>query len=243
MKTAAIIPSAGMGRRMGNRKKPFLPLAGRPVLAHTVLLFELSPLIDATILVVPDDDRETCGLEIVDVFEFRMVIDVVPGGRERQDSVRAALDALSGSWDILVVHDGVRPFATVDIIEEVVKTAKATGAAIAAVPVKDTVKEVANGTVIRTVPREALWSVQTPQAFKAGILREAHKRAVEDGFSGTDDAALVERLGHRVSVVEGSYENIKITTPEDILVGEAILRGREGEGTGLSSVTPSLRNL
>ncbi len=238
MKTAAIIPSAGMGRRMGNRKKPFLPLAGRPVLAHTVLLFEASPLIDAIILVVPDDDKETCRLEIVDAFGFRKVLDVVPGGRERQDSVRAALDTLSGSWDILVVHDGVRPFATVDLIEEVVRTAKATGAAIAAVPVKDTVKEVANGTVIRTVPREALWSVQTPQAFKSGILREAHKKAGEDGFSGTDDAALVERLGHTVSVVEGSYENIKITTPEDILVGEAILRGREGEGAGLSS--PSL---
>ena len=192
MKTVAIIPSAGMGRRMGNRKKPFLPLAGRPVLAHTVLLFETSSLIDAIILVVPDDDKETCRLEIVDAFGFRKVLDVVPGGRERQDSVRAALDALSGSWDILVVHDGVRPFATVDLIEEVVRTAEATGAAIAAVPVKDTVKEVANGTVIRTVPREALWSVQTPQAFKSGILREAHKKAGEDGFGGTDDAALVD---------------------------------------------------
>ncbi|MFQ5328575.1 MAG: 2-C-methyl-D-erythritol 4-phosphate cytidylyltransferase [Thermodesulfobacteriota bacterium] len=229
MKSVAIIPSAGMGRRMGKMKKPLIPLSNSPVLAHTLLPFERSPLIDAIILVVPNDDREMYRKEIVAASGFRKVIDVASGGAERQDSVRAALDALADSWDIIVVHDGARPFVTVDLIERAVKEAMKGGAAIAAVPVKDTIKEVANGKVTRTVPRDGLWSVQTPQAFRAEVLREAHERAVEDSFSGTDDAALVERLGHAVSIVEGSYENIKITTPEDIVVGEAILRAREGE--------------
>lgn len=210
-------------------KKPLIPLSNSPVLAHTLLPFERSPLIDAIILVVPNDDREMYRKEIVAASGFRKVIDVASGGAERQDSVRAALDALADSWDIIVVHDGARPFVTVDLIERAVKEAMKGGAAIAAVPVKDTIKEVANGKVTRTVPRDGLWSVQTPQAFRAEVLREAHERAVEDSFSGTDDAALVERLGHAVSIVEGSYENIKITTPEDIVVGEAILRAREGE--------------
>lgn len=222
---------------MGNRKKPFLPLVGRPVLVHTLLPFERSPLIDAIILVVPDDDREMCRKEIVNAFGFQKVIDVVAGGAERQDSVMAALNSLAASWDIIVVHDGARPFVTVDLIERVVKTAMKSGAAIAAVPVKDTIKEVVDGTVTRTVPREGLWSVQTPQAFRAELLVEAHERAEEDGFYGTDEAALVERLGRTVSIVEGSYENIKITTPEDIVIGEATVRAREGAEADLSSAS------
>jgi len=237
MKIVAIIPSAGMGRRMGKRKKPFLPLAGMPVMAHALLPFETSPLIGAIILVVPDDDREICRRDLVNAYGFQKVINVVAGGAERQDSVKAALNTLSASWDIVVVHDGVRPFVTVDLIERVVKAAITNGAAIAAVPVKDTIKEVVEGRVTRTVPRERLWSVQTPQAFRAELLVEAHEKAAEDGFSGTDDAALVERMGCAVSVVEGSYENIKITTPEDLVAGEAIIRAREGEGAGLSSVS------
>ncbi|MEE8185405.1 MAG: 2-C-methyl-D-erythritol 4-phosphate cytidylyltransferase [Thermodesulfobacteriota bacterium] len=227
MKTAAIIPSAGIGKRMGFKKKPFISLAGRPILAHTVAVFEGSPHIDALVLVVPKGDEDICQEEIVGRFRYKKVIKIVSGGKERQDSVRAALDSLSVSWDIVVVHDGVRPFVTPALIEGVIKEAKKTGCAISAVPVKDTIKEVQDGTVRRTIPREPLWAVQTPQAFKAEILINAHKKAFEDGFYSTDDSAIVEWLGYKVSVVEGLYENIKITTPEDIMVGEALLKGKE----------------
>jgi len=238
MKSAVIIPSAGAGRRMGYKKKPFLPLSGKPVLARTVALFEATPLIETIILVVPGGDEEICRRDIVEPFGFRKVAAIVRGGEERQDSVEAALAALTEKWDIIVVHDGVRPFATSELIDEVVRTADRDGAAIAAVPVKDTVKEVVDGTVTRTVPRERLWAVQTPQAFRADHLNEAHRQARRDGFRGTDDAALVERIGVRVSVVEGSYENIKITTPGDIEVGEALLKRGATAPRELSS--PSL---
>jgi len=224
---------------MGYRKKPFLPLSGQPVLARTVALFEAAPLIETIILVVPEGDEEVCRRDIVEPYRFRKVAAIVRGGEERQDSVEAALASLTEKWDILVVHDGVRPFASPGLIEEVVKRADRDGAAIAAVPVKDTVKEVAaDGTVTRTVPRERLWAVQTPQAFRADHLIEAHRQARRDGFRGTDDAALVERIGVRVSVVEGSYENIKITTPEDIEVGEALLKRGAAAPGEISSPSP-----
>jgi 2-C-methyl-D-erythritol 4-phosphate cytidylyltransferase len=227
VKIAAIIPSAGMGKRMGLKKKPFVSLAGRPILAHTVAVFEGSPHIDALVLVVPKGDEDICQKEIVERFRYKKVIKIISGGKERQDSVRAALNILSVSWDIIVVHDGVRPFVTSALIEGVIKEAKKTGCAISAVPVKDTIKEVQDGTVKRTVPRESLWAVQTPQAFKAEILINAHKKAFEGGFYGTDDSAIMEWLGYKVSVVEGRYENIKITTPKDIMVGEVILKSME----------------
>lgn len=225
-KTLAIIPSAGSGRRMGSVKKNYLPLLGRPVLAHTLSGFEGCALVGSVIIAAPEGDIGFINKEIVERYGFRKVIKVVAGGAERQDSVRNAIRASGDGWDIILVHDGARPLITVDIIEGTIKAAAESGAAIAAVPVKDTIKEAEGGIIKRTVPRENLWSVQTPQAFRADILINAHIKAEEDGFLGTDESSLVERAGGTVRVVMGSYENLKITTAEDIAIAEQILKNR-----------------
>lgn len=227
-KTVAIIPSAGMGRRMGSRKKNYLTLLGRPVLAHTLEAFEKSASIDSVVVVVPAGDETFCREEIVSKYGFKKVAAVVAGGTERQDSVRNGIEAASPEASVIAVHDGARPLVTPEVIERVIAAAREHGAAIAAVPVKDTVKEASGGFVRRTVPREDLLSVQTPQAFRAGVLNLAFKKALEDGFTGTDESSLVERTGVAVKAVEGSYENIKITTPEDMDFAECVLNKRNG---------------
>ncbi len=227
-KTVAIIPSAGMGRRMGSRKKNYLTLLDRPVLAHTLEAFEKAPSVHSIVVVVPAGDEEFCRDGIVSKYGFKKVIAVVAGGAERQDSVQNGIDAAGKGFDIIAVHDGARPLVTPDIINRTIAAAIEDGAAIAAVPVKDTIKEASNGFVRRTVPRDALLSVQTPQAFSADLLGKAFKKAVEDGFTGTDESSLVERAGFPVKVVEGSYENMKITTPEDMAFAECVLRERPG---------------
>jgi len=227
-KTVAIIPSAGMGRRMGSRKKNYLTLLDRPVLAHTLAAFENAASIQSVIIVVPPEDELFCRDEIVSRYGFKKVIAIVAGGAERQDSVKNGIKAAGSGFRLIAVHDGARPLVTPDIIDRTVEAALEHGAAIAAVPVKDTVKESSGGFVRRTVPREALLSVQTPQAFSRETLEEAFKKAGEDGFTGTDESSLVERAGFAVRVVEGSYENIKITTPEDMAFAECILKKRLG---------------
>lgn len=214
---------------MGSRKKNYLKLLDRPVLAHTIGVFESSSLIDSIIVVVPEGDIEFCREEIVKRYSFTKVTSVVAGGAERQDSVGNGLKGASGAG-VIVVHDGARPLVTLKIIEETVTAAMNTGAAIAAVAVKDTIKEVSDGSVLRTVPREALVSVQTPQAFRTDVLVNAFRKAAEDRFLGTDESSLVERAGARVAVVEGSYENIKITTIEDMAIAESIIKKRISEG-------------
>ena len=152
---------------------------------------------------------------------------VVAGGEERQDSVRVGLAAVGADAEIVLVHDAVRPFLTTDMIRRVVEAAGRHGAAIVAIPMRDTVKRVGNGGLIQeTVDRAPLWLAQTPQAARRAVLQDAHRKAQQDGFRGTDEAQLVERIGHPVAIVEGSTENIKITRPEDLLIGEAILAGR-----------------
>lgn len=226
MKTLAIIPSAGSGRRMGSKKKNYLPLLGRPVLAHTLSAFEKS-IVDSVIIVAPLDEIGYCRDEIVKKYGFDKVISVISGGKERQDSVyNGLLEARDKGFDIIAVHDGARPLVTADIINETIRAAAAYGGAICAVPVKDTIKEVHCAEVGRTVPRENLWSVQTPQAFRADFLYRAFEKALAEGFVGTDESSLVERLGEAVKVVRGSYENIKITTEEDMPAAECILRNR-----------------
>jgi 2-C-methyl-D-erythritol 4-phosphate cytidylyltransferase len=227
-KTVAVIPSAGLGRRMGSRKKNYLTLLDRPVLAHTLAAFENASSIDSVIIVVPPGDERYCRDEIVSRYGFKKVTAVVAGGPERQDSVKNGIRAAGSGFDIVAVHDGARPLVTPDIIDRTIKAALEHGAAIAAVAVKDTVKESDGGFVRRTVPREALLSVQTPQAFAVEALEAAFKKAREDGFIGTDESSLVERTGKAVRVVEGSYENIKITTPEDMAFAECILKKRLG---------------
>lgn len=227
LRTLAIIPSAGMGRRMGSLKKNYLMLLGKPVLARTIEQFESSGMVDSIVLVVPPSGEEFCRAGIVEAYGFKKVARIVPGGAERQDSVENGLRAAGRAFDIVLVHDGARPLVTVEIIENTIRAAAGCGAAIAAVPVKDTIKEAGGGFIVATLPREALLSVQTPQAFSLSVLEEAFSRAKEDGFTGTDESSLVERTGRPVKAVQGSYENIKITTPEDLAIAECILKRRE----------------
>jgi 2-C-methyl-D-erythritol 4-phosphate cytidylyltransferase len=207
--------------------KQFLMLGGVPVLAHALRVLEEATAIAAIILAVPEADRDFCLREIVAPYGFKKVSQIVPGGLERQDSVRQALDAMPEASDMVVVHDAVRPFLTTEMVDRVIAAAMATGAAIVAVPVRDTVKQVDDkGRIVTTVDRRHLWLAQTPQAFRRALLQDAHRKAAREGFRATDDAQLIEWLGGPVAIVEGSTENIKITRPEDLALGEAILTAR-----------------
>ncbi|MFC8689025.1 2-C-methyl-D-erythritol 4-phosphate cytidylyltransferase [Brevibacillus porteri] len=228
MSTGVVIVAAGSGKRMGGqRNKLWLPLAGEPILAHTVRLFATHPDIDEVVLVVSEADRAEVTTWIL---AEKLTAVVTLGGAERQDSVRNGLASLSANCDYVLVHDAARPFVTRKQISDMIKQVQQDQATIMAVPVKDTIKVVgATGLVESTPARESLWAVQTPQAFRMSLLREAHQAAEAAGKLGTDDAMLVEWLGHPVSIMNGSYENIKITTPDDLWFGEEILRKRKGE--------------
>lgn len=208
--------------------KQFLSLGGLPLVVHSLRVFQAAPVIDAVILAVPEADLHFCRVDIAQAHHFTKVAQVVAGGIERQDSVRQALRAVGEETEIVVVHDAVRPFVTGRMIEEVVTAARAKGAAIIALPMRDTVKQVDAGHVIeRTLDRRPLWLAQTPQAFRRDWLDEAHRKAHLEGVHATDDAYLIEWSGRPVSVVEGSGENIKVTRPEDLIIGEAILAARK----------------
>jgi 2-C-methyl-D-erythritol 4-phosphate cytidylyltransferase len=226
LKTAAIIAAAGLGKRFGGSlKKQFQNLIGKPVLSYSIESFESSPLIEEIILVVPEDFISFCNKEIVAKFGFKKVTKVIPGGKERRDSVERGFNSLLDEIDIVLIHDGVRPFLTIGMIEEVIKEASKAGGAIIALPVKDTIKKSCSGNYIeRTVSRESLWLAQTPQAFRYDVLKRAYEGTRENDFAVTDESSLVERLGVQVKLVEGSEFNIKITTEEDLLLGELILK-------------------
>ncbi len=226
MKTLAIIPAGGAGRRMGGPvAKQFLPLAGVPVLVHTLRVFQSSPVIDEIYLAVPEGEIPEVTKEIVAGQGLTKVSLVLAGGAERQDSVRNALDHVHDGHGIILVHDGVRPFVSGETISRVVTAADRYGAATIGVPVKDTVKEVnAAGWIVKTVSREGLWLTQTPQAFRRPVILAAYEKAGREGFAGTDDASLVERTGVPVRMIAGEMDNIKLTTPEDFVLGEVILR-------------------
>ena len=226
MKVSAVIVSAGKGHRfMNGKKKQFLPLAGKPVLARTLDPFERCPLVNAVVLVVGQGDLGFCLKEIVEKYGYRKVSRVVPGGENRQESVKHGLDAVPEDVEIVVIHDGVRPFVTQEMIEGSVRSAMRFKAVVLGTPVKDTIKTVSpEGKVLKTLDRGSLWQIQTPQAFQAKLIRDALKKATEDGFMGTDDASLVERMGVEVHVLPGSYANIKITTPEDLMLASLLLQ-------------------
>jgi len=228
MKTVALILAAGRGRRMGTaKKKPYLLLAGKPIVCHTLLEFERSPLIDEIVLIVGQDEVDYARSSIVDAFHLTKVSTIVVGGLKRQDSVWEGLKAIKSDCDVVMVHDGVRPFISQALLQKTGHAMEASRAAIVAVPVKNTIKTVSpQREVLTTLDRNTLWAIQTPQAFRRDILEKAFEKAIGDRFYATDDAALVERLGEKVTIVEGSYENIKITTPEDLVLGETILRKR-----------------
>ncbi|GED61159.1 2-C-methyl-D-erythritol 4-phosphate cytidylyltransferase [Brevibacillus formosus] len=228
MSTGVVIVAAGSGKRMGGqRNKLWLPLAGEPILAHTVRLFATHPDIDEVVLVVSEADHA----EVMALLSAeKLTVVVTLGGAERQDSVRNGLASLSANCDYVLVHDAARPFVTRKQISDMINQVQQDQATIMAVPVKDTIKVVGvTGLVESTPARESLWAVQTPQAFRMSLLREAHQAAEAAGKLGTDDAMLVEWMGHPVSIMQGSYENIKITTPDDLWFGEEILRKRKGE--------------
>lgn len=226
MKADAIIVSAGKGQRfMEGKKKQFYLLADKPILAHTLDQFETCPLIRSTLLVVSEEDMDYTLKEIVEKYRYRKIVQIVPGGKRRQDSVKNGIDALAKVVDIVMIHDGVRPFVTRAMIEDSIHSAGRFGAVVVAMPVKDTIKmSNPDGTVLKTLDREFLWQTQTPQTFQARVIREAYAKATEDGFVGTDDASLVERLGAKVHILPGSYSNIKITTPEDLILAHLFLK-------------------
>ncbi len=210
-----IIPAGGMGTRLGARTpKQFLSLGGAPILAVTVRQFARHPDVDAVIVAAPAAFVRRAETVLAE-HARRVRLIVVPGGEERQESVWRGLQAAPSDVDIIVVHDAVRPFVTRALIDAVVHAAMETGAAICGMPIADTVKRVRENLVETTVDRSTLWAVQTPQAFRASLLREAHDKARRDGAIGTDDAMLVERLGQPVRLVRGSEANVKITTPHD----------------------------
>lgn len=218
-----IIPAAGQGKRMGaGKNKLFIELLNIPVLIHTLTVFEKDVECSGIILAVHPQDEEEIK-RLLDKYRISKVKRLVSGGEERQDSIYNALKTVREEG-IILVHDAARPFIKKEFIHLLVEKADETGAAIIGVPAKDTIKKVLDGKVIKTVQRSSLWIVQTPQAFHISLLLKAYKRAEDDHFIGTDDASLVERLGVPVTMVEGDYDNIKLTTPEDLLFGEAILK-------------------
>lgn len=226
MNYTVVLPAAGSGKRMGAEgNKLFLALRGKAILAHTLEVFQQDPWCTNIILAIKESERtliESC----IQNFHLSKVSTLVEGGAERQHSVYAALQAATDA-EIVLVHDAARPFIQQSVIHQLVEAAHERGGAVAAVKAKDTMKRVVEGKVVETIDRETLWSIQTPQAFRYTELLKAAKQADEDGFLGTDEAMLAERAGIPVYVVESSYDNQKMTTPEDILLGEMILAKRE----------------
>jgi 2-C-methyl-D-erythritol 4-phosphate cytidylyltransferase len=232
MKVIAIIPAAGMGKRMGaGINKQYLLLNDKPIVAYTLALFENAPFVDDIYLVIPEPEIPFCREQVVERYGFAKIRRIVPGGAERQHSVLNGLRAAEGARDddLVLIHDGVRPFVPIHVIEKALAAARSHDGALVAVPAKDTVKIVVDGIIRETPPREHIWLAQTPQAFRYGVIRAAHEFAAAEGFLGTDDAMLVERLGKDIHVVLGDYRNIKITTPEDLLLAEAFLKAAQNE--------------
>jgi len=226
LKTLVIIPAAGKGLRMGVGNKLLLPLLGRPILLYTIEAFARCPLVTAIVLAVSDETKDFCEKYVKNKPGFEKVSMLVRGGATRQASVHNALKSAAPGFDIILVHDGARPLVDGGIIEAAVRGAVRFQAVVPVVKLKDTIKEIADGVIIKTPKRETLRAIQTPQAFRTDILLGAFEAAASESFTGTDEASLVERAGHAVRIVEGSDENIKITTPEDMLMAESILKKR-----------------
>ncbi len=223
---AAIVPAAGSGVRMGaGRAKQFLEIKNRPLLAITLETLQKCDQVDAIILVVPEADVGFCSEHITAPFGLHKVVKIVPGGPRRQDSVRIGIRATEGKYDLLLIHDGVRPMITVELVERIIRAAGKHRAVIAALPAKETVKEVnRDHEVVGTYDRKKVWMVQTPQIFRYSDILIAHERALSEGWEeATDDSLLVEKTGITVTVVEGSDRNIKVTTPFDLEMARNIL--------------------
>ncbi|MBI3030995.1 MAG: 2-C-methyl-D-erythritol 4-phosphate cytidylyltransferase [Candidatus Rokubacteria bacterium] len=226
MSVVAIVPAAGSGSRMGGSSpKQFLRLGGVPVLVRTLRILAGSRVVRGIVLVAPPAAVERTR-RLLARHRVPRVLAVVPGGAERQESVWLGLQAVPPAAELVLVHDGVRPFVTGTLVRDVVEAARRFGAAICGIPVRETVKRHREGFVETTVDRGGLWLIQTPQAFRRSLLWEAHEKARQDGFLGTDDAVLVERLGVPVRIVAGLQENLKITTPDDLARARVLASAR-----------------
>jgi 2-C-methyl-D-erythritol 4-phosphate cytidylyltransferase len=221
---SAIIVASGKGARMkGTMRKQYLDLSGRPVLAHSIMAFDPCSLVEEIFLVVPEEDIDYCQTEILSLLDLKNQINLVCGGAERQDSVYNGLQAIDKDTETVVIHDGVRPFVHPEDLKECILSSKNFGACILGTPASDTLKSVDKADIIETtLPRENIWLAQTPQAFQYDLILKAHETARRDGYVGTDDASLVERLGADVKIINGSRFNIKITKKEDLAVAKAM---------------------
>ncbi|MBU2622443.1 MAG: 2-C-methyl-D-erythritol 4-phosphate cytidylyltransferase [Proteobacteria bacterium] len=221
----AVIVAAGKGVRMKcTTLKQYLELEGVPLLSITLKAFDKCSLIDEIILVVPSGDIGFCLEKIINPAGIQKKVTPVAGGLKRQDSVYNGLLAVDEKVSTVVIHDGVRPFVNPSSIEECIREAVLHGACILGLPVSDTLKLAdGSGYIKKTLERDSVWLAQTPQAFDYSLIKKAHDRARKEGFKGTDDASLVERIGEKVKIIRGSIENIKITTPEDLAIARAIL--------------------
>jgi 2-C-methyl-D-erythritol 4-phosphate cytidylyltransferase len=206
-------------------RKQYLQIAGRPVLVHTLLKFDICYLIDHICLVVPDDDLDFCRRRLLAGGQIKKPVQFVAGGRHRQQSVYNGLKSLDDKKGLVAIHDGVRPLVDPFLITACIRAAETSGACAPGIPAHDTIKRVSGeGTIAGTLERKGLWLIQTPQVFRYALISEAHDRALRDGYVGTDDANLVERLGFPVTLVNGSKSNIKVTTAEDLAMAAALLR-------------------
>ena len=232
MKTTAIVLAGGSGKRMNSTvKKQFLEIDGRPLLYYSLKAFEDS-FIDEVILVASEEDKGYCQKEIIEKYGFKKIRKIVPGGKERYHSVTNGVMAAE-NCDYIFIHDGARPFVTQDMLERLLEAVQCCEACVAGMPVKDTIKIAdSEGFISSTPRRDLVWMIQTPQVFSYSMIKKAYelllkeeKDLIEKGISITDDAMVVETLlGEKVKLVEGSYKNIKVTTPEDISVSEVFLK-------------------
>ena len=220
-----VIVAAGTGSRMNmGINKQFIKLEGKEIIAYTIEKFYNNSNIEDIVVVVKEDESEFFKKEILDKYNFKNV-KIAYGGKERQDSVYNGLKLLDEKCDVVLIHDGARPFVSDKIIDKSIEEAKEHKAIVVGVPVKDTIKVIDNDkNIVDTPNRSVLWAVQTPQTFDYNILIDAYKDAFKNKFYGTDDAMLVERIGYKFKMLEGSYNNIKITTQEDLNIGSQILR-------------------
>ncbi|MBZ4688254.1 MAG: 2-C-methyl-D-erythritol 4-phosphate cytidylyltransferase [Clostridia bacterium] len=224
-RAASIVVAGGKGSRMGTKvKKQYLDLQGMPILAHTLSVFETAKDISHIVLVVPEEDIEFCRENIKHKYDFTKISQIVAGGKTRGESVFNGLRKTFQEDELVAVHDGARPLLNAAVLTKGIAAAGEYGASVVAVRVKDTIKRAGNDNFVRdTLPREELWAVQTPQVFKRDLLLKCYRKAFAEGVKGTDDASIVEYYGHQVKIVEGEYENIKVTTPEDLVLANAIL--------------------
>ena len=227
----AIITAAGKGTRLkSNISKQFLNIYNKPILAHTLSIFEKTPKVDAIYVSVPKDYLDSCRKDIIEKYKFSKVRKLVIGGSHRQASVFNAISSIPENTDIVLIHDGVRPIVTPEEISTTIrrlindnkKDPEVKGVILAA-PAKETIKKINGQTIDKTIPRDTVWHAQTPQTFFYKEIIEAHRKAAEEDFIGTDDASLIERMGWKVNVTRGRHENIKITTPVDLFLAELFI--------------------